>query len=873
MSMGVKAPYGVLLKKNSQVSQPQKTERKLSYKVDSGSIESRKTNNRILNNLSFKNTEVKAPNIKLGAVVDSSRTNVTFRIWAPYVDPRKSNLMVQVRSKNDSPPMEDHSPEEREKIAKDFVKGVNKDYFKKNSEAKFNPFPYDYKKIMNTPWHYLFGKVNPDNTRVMKPVGNGVFECKVNLNKDLNLKDNIDSGLVYRFLIDTDKTGKEFTAVKDPRTKFQPFDTEGWSQIIREDSYKWKNDKKWQNHPNRLTDKKVKSSTPMVATEIHIGTLTKEGNFDAAMKKLDDIAKEGIFNTVEVMPVNEFYGHMNWGYDGNDWFAPESSYCRKDPNKPDSKAHPDKFKEFVDKAHGLGLNVVLDAVYNHYGPFYNFYDKLGPYLGGSNGWGKVPNLAEPNVKRYGLDSVKHWLKDFHVDGLRLDATFAYPVDTFMKQMAAEIRSDKPKNPDEYDISQSVLIAEEYRKSGHVTNPLNPQDLKLDFDKLAQAEAFARENDEPARFPKALDNLGMNKLWNYEFMHAIEDISTEKPDSLRKLTTLFNRGYVEPHYAKTSKNIIDRMEAVRHREGLSKPGAQNLVNYTESHDEPGNINGTRLIAKVLQEKLDNLNFVNIEPSHPRPQQKKAAVLLKLLNTYAEINKSENGFEKLGNQEWLKVQKESGVDNPVTKEQFQQAYTEAKAANRLALGTVFMSPGHKMIFMGGEDGEVAPFKFFADYPVTGLQEKIAKPDDKGYPIGKEAFAESKTDRSYTKDSKMKKYTQKLAEIFKENPALQTAEYCKVKDMQVFDKQNVMAVHRYKNDNEIFAVMNYGENNYSGDFWVKMPQGKWQEVLNSDDSEFGGNGVLANEKPKKVKETSGSQVAINLPKKSILVFKKVS
>ena len=168
--------------------------------------------------------------------------------------------------------------------------------------------------------------------------------------------------------------------------------------------------------------------------ELHVGTFTEAGTFDTAIERLDHLAELGV-DLVEVLPVNAVDGPRNWGYDGVGWYAVTENY-----------GGPDAFKRFVDACHLRGIGVVLDVVYNHLGPSGAYLDRFGPYFAGSNIWGPTVNLdgslSEP-VRRYVIDNALMWLRDFHVDGLRLDAVHALR-DTrathLLEQMAIEVES-------------------------------------------------------------------------------------------------------------------------------------------------------------------------------------------------------------------------------------------------------------------------------------------------------------------------------------------------------------------------------------------------------------------------------------------------
>ena len=151
--------------------------------------------------------------------------------------------------------------------------------------------------------------------------------------------------------------------------------------------------------------------------ELHVGTFSPEGTFAGVISKLDHLSELGI-NAIELMPVQPFPGTRNWGYDGVDWFAVHEAYGGREG-----------LKKLIDAAHSRGIAILLDVVYNHFGPEGNYNNAFGPYLaGGRTGWGEVINLSGPGsdeVRAYVLDAVRQWLDEFHVDGLRLDAVQTY----------------------------------------------------------------------------------------------------------------------------------------------------------------------------------------------------------------------------------------------------------------------------------------------------------------------------------------------------------------------------------------------------------------------------------------------------------------
>ena len=169
-----------------------------------------------------------------------------------------------------------------------------------------------------------------------------------------------------------------------------------------------------------------------VIYELHVGTFTPDATLDSAIARLDHLVELGITH-VELLPVNAVNGIWNWGYDGVAWYAVHQPY-----------GGPDALKRFVQACHQRGLAVLLDVVYNHLGASGNYLPRFGPYLKtGRNTWGDLVNLDGPGsaeVRRYILDNALGWLRDFHLDGLRLDAVHALS-DTSQPHLLAELSAE------------------------------------------------------------------------------------------------------------------------------------------------------------------------------------------------------------------------------------------------------------------------------------------------------------------------------------------------------------------------------------------------------------------------------------------------
>lgn len=190
----------------------------------------------------------------------------------------------------------------------------------------------------------------------------------------------------------------------DPRSQRQPDGVHGLSSF-RPD-YSW-HDQEYTGH----------NLAGQVLYELHVGTFSPAGTFAGVIEKLDHLKELGV-TAIELMPVQPFGGTRNWGYDGVDWLAVHEAY-----------GGPQGLQELVDAAHQQGIAVVLDVVFNHFGPDGNYNGMFGPYtVPGDTGWGDVVNISGPQsdpVRAFILQAVRQWLEDFHIDGLRLDAVHAY----------------------------------------------------------------------------------------------------------------------------------------------------------------------------------------------------------------------------------------------------------------------------------------------------------------------------------------------------------------------------------------------------------------------------------------------------------------
>ncbi|MCG5433527.1 malto-oligosyltrehalose trehalohydrolase [Mycobacterium sp. MYCO198283] len=341
----------------------------------------------------------------------------------------------------------------------------------------------------------------------------------------------------YGFVLDDDPT-----VLPDPRSPRQPDGVHERSQL-------------WQPAPDAWTDhgwagRSIEGAERgRVIYELHVGTFTPAGTLDAVIEKLDHLVELGV-DFVELMPVNAFGGTHGWGYDGVLWYAVHEPY-----------GGPDALIRLVDACHARGLGVLIDAVFNHLGPSGNYLPRFGPYLSsGSNPWGEGINIADAGadeVRRYIIDCALRWMRDFHADGLRLDAVHAL-VDTTAIHILEELSAATDALADELGRPLS-LIAE--------------SDM----------------NDPRLITPRELGGLGMTAQWDDDIHHAIHAaVSGERQGyyrdfgSLETLAKTLTGGY---YHAGTFSTFRDR----RHGRPLDTsliPGTR-LLAYTTTHDQVGN----------------------------------------------------------------------------------------------------------------------------------------------------------------------------------------------------------------------------------------------------------------------------------------------
>lgn len=388
------------------------------------------------------------------------------------------------------------------------------------------------------------------------------------------ITDKITPGDRYRFLLDGEKE------LPDPASLSQPEGVHGPSEALDIHGFQW-TDTAWKNHD--LND--------YLLYELHTGTFTREGTFEGIEKKLDHLLELGI-NTIELMPVAQFPGCRNWGYDGVFPYAVQHSY-----------GGARGLQHLVNRCHEKGLAVVLDVVYNHLGPEGNYLRQSGPYFTGKypTPWGEAVNFDDAwcdGVRRYFIDNALMWFRDFHMDGLRLDAVHAIK-DFSPVHLLREIKE------------HTLLLEERTGRRHHLI-------VECDL------------NDTRFINPVNENGYGMDAQWLDEFHHALRVTAGQERqgyyadfNGIGHLAKAYRRAYVydgiySPHRHRTFGT-----------DAGSNPGRQFIV-FSQNHDQVGNRmlgeRTSRLVSFEMQKLLAGavmaapflpLLFMGEEWSEPNP----------------------------------------------------------------------------------------------------------------------------------------------------------------------------------------------------------------------------------------------------------------
>ena len=360
----------------------------------------------------------------------------------------------------------------------------------------------------------------------------------------------------------------------DPRSLLQPDGVDEASEVVDLTAYDWA-DEGWAGRPLEGG----------CIYELHIGTFTAEGTFEAAIERLDHLTQLGVTH-VEILPVAGTPGGRNWGYDGVNWYATQANY-----------GGPQAFQRFVDAAHQRGLAVLLDVVYNHLGPSGNYLPEYGPYFNPAKNtpWGAAINLDGPGsdtVREFILENAQMWLRDFHLDGLRLDAVHALEDDSaihLLEELAASADALAA------EVGREIVLIAESDRNDPTT--VAPRQTFIPTDGDQANETALAVNPGPGV------GLGLAGQWADDIHHALHVLLTGEtqgyyadfadPDALRKTlnTPFFHDG--------TYSSFRGR----RHGRPVGNLPGWRFIASLQTHDQVGNrACGDRLSQLVSQGRL-------------------------------------------------------------------------------------------------------------------------------------------------------------------------------------------------------------------------------------------------------------------------------
>ena len=362
----------------------------------------------------------------------------------------------------------------------------------------------------------------------------------------------VDPGARYLYRLHAEQAQAFVVERPDPASRYQPQGVHGPSQVVSS-AFEWE-DQNWFGLP----------LSQYIIYELHVGTFTPEGTFDAVIPHLDRLIEIGI-TAVELMPVAQFPGNRNWGYDGTYLFAAQNSY-----------GGLQGFKRLVNACHAKGLAVVLDVVYNHLGPEGNYLRDFGPYFTDfyKTPWGEAVNFDGPHsdeVRRFFIESALYWVCDCHIDALRIDAVHAildFSARPFLEQLALQIHREAERlNRRIYCIAESAL------------------------------------NDTRVIRSRECGGFGLDAQWNDDFHHALHSLLTGEVSGyyqdfgrLQDLALSWREGFVY-------SGQYSRYRLRRHGNSSRTVAARQFVVFAQNHDQIGNrMRGERLTQLISFEQL-------------------------------------------------------------------------------------------------------------------------------------------------------------------------------------------------------------------------------------------------------------------------------
>ena len=640
---------------------------------------------------------------------------------------------------------------------------------------------------------YTFPEVK-NVTLEIKPHGAEILKFDMNPVDDGRWFLRLQSGIAkngdrYRYVFEYKD---EIIAVKDPCSMWQD-NYFKWSRLYNHNLYKW-SDYDWvcsdsSKKISRLAglSNKFLPVEALRIYELHIGTFTQEGTFKSAKEKLEHLAKDLHFNAIEIMPVENTYS-FNWGYDGVDKYAPNHTY-----------GNPDDLKELIDYAHSLNLNVIMDIVPNHLGPDIAELQRTGPYIEGENCFGYKFNFEKDansiHVRYFIVGAALNWLINYHCDGLRVDMTKFMCSDYTMKQLIAEINFHSPN---------TFMIAEDGRDNdARITKPF-PQDEREENE--FNHNSFIKK----ISFNEiSLSAIGFDTEWDFPFHKQI---------------------------ASSVLGVWDcRPKNIRNFD-FSLRDAQTRVKYPMSHDEIGNVDGTRLITKIMVNEL-GINEKVCELSHPLICKQIAHCAHRIVSALVS-----GELEVMSEKERKEFFLHNAMPENTTIETVLNAYKNAVAMHKLATGKVYSIPGAKMLFQGDEYADLSYFKFFRRFSI-GKEPYL---DDKGYASGLPAFLDSKLgtvkvcDKYSYINKGVENFVRDLNILNENNLALNAGQ---IEKTIVNEQTDIHAIHARKIYSEVFSVSNFSDKAFDDNYGIMFPKGQWKETINSDNEIYAGTNKYIN------------------------------
>jgi maltooligosyltrehalose trehalohydrolase len=508
----------------------------------------------------------------------------------------------------------------------------------------------------------------------------------------------------------------------DPASRSQPDGVHGPSEIV-DRQFAW-SDQSWHGLPLER----------YILYELHVGTFTNEGTFDAVIPRLKELADLGV-TAIELMPVAQFAGSRGWGYDGVYPFAPQNSY-----------GGSAGLKRLVNACHAHGLAVVLDAVYNHFGPEGCYFQEFGHYFTDTyrTPWGRAVNLDgshSDEVRACLIENALYWIHEFHIDALRLDAIHAIHDET-AKPFLAELSRTVHRHA--IDLNRHVHL-------------IGESDL----------------NDVRVVRPECQGGLGLDAQWADDFHHCLYTLLTTSENPYRRDYGTFEL-LVESYrqaFAYTGQYCPSRER--RHGAPPGTEPGSNFVVFIQNHDQVGNCRCGERLGAVAD------------------------------------------FER----------------------------------QKLAAGTVLLSPYIPLLFMGEEYGETAPFQYFVDFSDANLIHAVREGRQREFamygndhtldPQAPETFLRSKLDptlRFAGPHEALWKLHRTLLRLRKGTAALRIPDRERMRLLPLPDQQT-LAVIRWDEASEVLVVMNFSEQ--TQEVHLPLRSGGWARRLDSADSEWLGPG----------------------------------